>query len=103
MKHNRIDSASAMGHAAKADLHRRAAEIIKHSIFSSRYASRDIRVLEEALLALFQREADFHEMKAFKLRHFSDAKEQAEAVFEPSPKVDEITAIHEGFRAPRSA
>lgn len=88
---SKVDSASAMTHQAQAHLHARAAEIIAAAIFADRLASPEMHVLMESWRLIVEREAYFHERKAFKLKEEIDARGQLESVFDPEQvNVDEL-------------
>ncbi len=84
---SRDGTSLAMTHAARADLHSRAARILARSIFSHRLTDPDVHVVEEALRLLFEREAAFHERQASKLRHGAHPLELLAAAFEPRAAV----------------
>jgi hypothetical protein len=82
---SKADTAAATSHAAKADLHHRAAAILARSLLSSQFTSPDVHTLEEALRALFEREAYYHERQVFKLQYGGDARDRLEAAFDSTP------------------
>lgn len=83
---SRVDAESAMTHGAQATLHRRAGQLIAQAIFADRLASPDLHLLMESWRLIVEREADYHQRKADRLRFGGnplDFLEDAEAAFTP--------------------